>query len=202
MDEVVEEYTFYMLHHIDNNPDGIYDDAVLQYYIGSTTRSYKRVRHHISRCNNPNDDVYNLKLYQHIRSTGGFDEWECSILEKLYLTKKEAHIHERMLIELYKSELNTVLPSRSESEYTRTYNAAHKEERNEKGRSYYASHKEERKAYKIAYNAATKEERSEYSRTYYVAHKKERSEYARAYNASHKEDRRAKYAAKKASVTK
>lgn len=167
MDEVVKEYTFYMLHHIDNNPDGIYDDSLLQYYIGSTTRLYDRVRQHRSTYNNPDDLGYNLKLYKHIRSTGGFDEWECSILEKLYLTKKEAHIHERMLIELYSSELNMVLPSRSESErkesnkekliaYSIAYNTSHKEERNAKAQVYRLSHREEINEKQRAKRAAKK----------------------------------------------
>ena len=65
--------TFYKLHHA--------TDFAKECYVGSTNNYARRLRAHKTRCNNPRDEHYNLKVYKYIRSNDGFDNWEFTILE-------------------------------------------------------------------------------------------------------------------------
>lgn len=65
--------TFYKLHHSAN--------FAKECYVGSTANYAQRLREHKSRCNNPQNDNYNLKVYKYIRGNDGFDNWEFTILE-------------------------------------------------------------------------------------------------------------------------
>lgn len=140
------EYAFYLIHPANTDKIQVYDETIRECYIGSTRCPNKRFRCHRSMCNNPDRFGYNLKVYQHIRANGGFDEWQISILETHTITTSEAKIHERWLIELYESALNTCLPSRTFSEYE----TSHKKQKKAINRSYYLSHREEYKSTRAA----------------------------------------------------
>lgn len=152
MSEVVEEYTFYLIHPANTDKIQVYDETIRECYIGSTKNPGDRFRKHRSACTNPASDKYNLKVYQHIRANGGFEAWQISVLETHTITKSEAKIHERWLIELYESALNIRIPSRTFSEYE----SSHKEQKKAINRSYYLSHKEQKAAYDKVYRAAKK----------------------------------------------
>jgi hypothetical protein len=62
------------------------DDMV---YIGSTEDIIRRLKSHISRCNNSNSPKYNLKVYKYIRENGGFDEWDMLIIDEIEVPLKK-----------------------------------------------------------------------------------------------------------------
>lgn len=161
------EFTFYLIHSAHTEKIQVYDETIRECYIGSTRRPDQRFISHKYNCNNTASNRYNLPVYRHIRESGGFDNWQISILETHTITKADAKIHERWLIELYESALNTHIPSRTRTEYyaeTREYQL-------EKQRAYNASHKEEYNAYQRSYQASHREEINAKQRDRYYAKK-------------------------------
>jgi hypothetical protein len=118
MTEETYNYTFYMIHRKGRNIIDIYDEEDGEHYIGSTKYELKRrVSKHTTSYNSITHRSYNYPVYSHIRLTGGFEEWEFSVIEKhKYITKKDALIHERWLIELYGSQLNSQPPIKTQTE--------------------------------------------------------------------------------------
>ena len=98
------------------------DLEVKEFYVGSTTNFRNRKYQHKSDCNNEGRYHYNLKLYQFIRSNGGWDNWlivplfeytECE-------NKMQKLIMERKYYEELGATLNCQCPSRSKKEYHKT----------------------------------------------------------------------------------
>ena len=86
-------------------------------YIGSTTNFRGRKTNHKTRCNNDNDKSYNEMKYQIIRETG-FNNWDMIQIEPFpCYSKKELETRERYWIDLYKPNLNKMIPTRSQKEY-------------------------------------------------------------------------------------
>ena len=121
------EYTFYRIY--SKNP------AITECYIGSTEDFEVRKRRHKSDCNNINIPGYNYKVYQYIRSNGGFEEFEFEIIDTITFSETDRFIHERRLMELYGSTLNTIRAIRTEEEL--------KEYQKEYSKEYYENHKEQ-----------------------------------------------------------
>jgi hypothetical protein len=140
MTEETYNYTFYMIHRKGRNIIDIYDEEDGEHYIGSTRHFKTRIYEHLCSEQNVNGKNYNLKVYNHIRSTGGFDEWIISTIETHdNITKKEAHIHERWLIELYGSQLNTYKPARTKEDdalHSHQYYINNKEKLSKKNKQY------------------------------------------------------------------
>ena len=87
-------------------------------YIGSTTNFKCRKNGHKADCNNKNSKNYNYKVYQFIRDNGGWDEWQMIPIESFPCNNKiELQIRERYHIELLKSKLNQLIPTRTDKEY-------------------------------------------------------------------------------------
>ena len=150
-------YTFYMIHRKSRNIIDIYDEEDGEHYIGSTVNFRTRCTEHRSRCTNENDIRYDYKIYKHIRKNGGFNDWDITVLETHdNLTKKDARVHERWLIELYKSELNCLLPISTDAEKVAERAA------------YYQTYK----AHYAAHNAAYYQTHKAYYASYYQTHKK------------------------------
>ncbi len=82
-------------------------DKTDNFYIGSTNNFDNRCISHKSRCNNVNDPKHNLKIYEHIRSNGG---WDCfimySLFEMPYTTKDELYAAEQRYINFHLPGLN------------------------------------------------------------------------------------------------
>tara|TARA_R110002153_G_scaffold272468_1_gene441188 strand:- start:36 stop:530 length:495 start_codon:yes stop_codon:yes gene_type:complete len=120
------EYFIYKLY----NPDCNF------IYVGSTRDMTTRKSKHKSRCNNPNDAHYNLKVYKIIREHDGFENWYMVLLEVMpNVTKLEAELKE----DCYRMELNATMNSRRAScggitlqEYLKQYNIDNKELINQK----------------------------------------------------------------------
>lgn len=87
-------------------------------YIGSTTLFSDRKHGHKSACSNPNYTYYHLKVYEFIRSNGGFDNWSIIEIEAYNATdKRDLETRERYYIELLKPTLNNNVPTRTRKEY-------------------------------------------------------------------------------------
>ena len=125
--KTINDYTFYKIINVNCDVDLC--------YVGSTVDMKQRRRCHKSRCNNPNDTGYNLKVYKTIREHGGWDEFKMvriGYAEQLTLT--EAHvIEEKYRVELC-ADLNSFVCHLTEeqrkevsAEYNKVYNQVNKE---------------------------------------------------------------------------
>ena len=86
-------------------------------YIGSTTNFIQRKKTHKKACNNEKHKNYNIKLYQHIRQNGGWDNWVMIQIQPYSCnSKKELETQERYWIEQLKSKLNCIIPTRTQAE--------------------------------------------------------------------------------------
>ena len=92
------------------------------FYIGSTCSLRRRRNSHKSRCTNINDQYYNMEVYQHIRSVGG---WETVILEQLHsfacnnkqeLTSEEGRVYKEFVGKGYQLKNNNV-PGRTHKQH-------------------------------------------------------------------------------------
>lgn len=167
MDEEVCEYIIYKIQKIDD--DG--GDC----YVGSTKAFKKRMSKHQDNCNHVARKKHNIKLYQHIRSNGG---WECYAMTKLEtknITKREALILEQHYIDLLKPSMNTyslAYTGLTQKEYHKQRFIKNKEKILLKIKEYYTENKEE---------IALKQKQ------YYTENKKELALKSKQYNAKNKE---------------
>ncbi len=92
-------------------------DGVDEFYIGSSFDMEDRKRTHKTKCNNPNSNRYNLKVYQYIRANGGYDNWKYEILvEKEFENKRELENKEQECIKLLNPSLNSNNAYRTEED--------------------------------------------------------------------------------------
>ena len=88
------------------------DLNITDIYVGHTTNFIKRKQCHKHLCYNPNDNRYNLKVYQMIRENDGWDNWSMIEIEKYPCNdNNEACARERYYYELLNAELNTRCPT-------------------------------------------------------------------------------------------
>ena len=86
-------------------------------YVGSSKGVKQRMRRHKSNCNKIDGVNYNIKVYQFIRSHGGWDAWKYHIIEEFDVyDKAELKIRENYWCRELKSTLNTfrVIPTKEE----------------------------------------------------------------------------------------
>jgi predicted GIY-YIG superfamily endonuclease len=77
-------------------------------YIGSTKDFEVRKKKHIWDCNTVFSPNYNSKLYTYIRSNGGITEFDFEIIDIIIFSgNSDRFLHEKKLIQLYGSTLNT-----------------------------------------------------------------------------------------------
>tara|TARA_R100000388_G_scaffold85033_1_gene64129 strand:- start:573 stop:1229 length:657 start_codon:yes stop_codon:yes gene_type:complete len=149
----------YIIRHKDKNIKGS--------YIGSTQNFETRLTQHISdskRCKRP--------LYQHIRASGGFDNWEmtplCYVMK--YRNDNEFRLLERFYCNLYKTTYNINTPSRTIKEWRKDNKEkvkihyhnwrnkpCNRETVKKKAREYNAKHKEKIKQTTLKYYKKNKE---------------------------------------------
>lgn len=87
-------------------------------YVGSTTNFRMRKNHHKNSCNNEKNKKYNKNVYQFIRDNGNWIEWQMIPIEVFPCNdKKELEVRERHHIELLKSKLNKIIPTRTKKEW-------------------------------------------------------------------------------------
>jgi hypothetical protein len=149
-------------------------------YVGSTTNFRNRKYQHKNNCNNENREKYNFQLYQYIRDNGNWNEWEMIPIEVYPCNdKKELEVRERYHIELLKSKLNQVIPTRTGKEWYED----NKKIIAEKAKKYYEANKETLLEYKKEYRNNNKEVLNEKQKDYYEANK----EIIKKYQESNKE---------------
>lgn len=155
------EYTFYRIHC--KNPE------ITECYIGSTKDLNDRKKNHKSTCNSEYKVNYNIKVYQFIRSNGGFDEFEFEIIDKIICCETDRLLYERRFIEMYGATLNVKTPILTDEERIENrhkYKAEHTEEIKEKGRKYYIENqeiiKEKSRQYREEHRAELREKKHKY----------------------------------------
>ena len=87
------------------------------FYIGSTKDFHKRKIDHKNNCKNPKLRVYTYKIYQHIRTNGGWGSWCMDIIEEC-----EDRDREIELIKEMKPSLNTFTYDFDGKEWWKKYN--------------------------------------------------------------------------------
>ena len=168
-------------------------------YIGSTTNFRSRKNKHKSDCNNENSKSYNLFVYQFIRDNGGWDEWQMIPIE-IYPcnSNNELGIRERYHIELLKSKLNKVIPTRTDkewvndnkekkSEYSKRYYDNNREKIAERDKKHYEANKEIILEKKKEYYEVNKQIKLEKAKNYYENNKEKKIKYQRQYNNANRE---------------
>ena len=85
------------------------DSSITDFYIGSTRDFTRRKSQHKHCCHNENTVASKYKIYQIIRSNGGWTNWQMEPIDKqTFNSKLDARIYERKLTEQYNSSLNTI----------------------------------------------------------------------------------------------
>ena len=97
------------------------DLNVKELYVGSTTDFPKRKSQHKNNCNNENGKEFNKKLYEMIRTKGGWDNWVMLEIEKYpCIDSNEARTRERYWLETLNAQLNMIKPITTKEEAKRT----------------------------------------------------------------------------------
>ena len=152
------------------------DPSISDIYVGSTLNHYRRKNQHKQRCNNPNDKMHNLRVYDFIRNNEGFDNWDLIILEEYSAENKNDLLRrERFWIDKLKPFLNSKTSIRlqyTKSEYLKDYYVDNKEKILDYHKDYYV-HNKEKKAAKC--------------KEYYVHNKEKILDYHKEYNENNKE---------------
>ncbi len=98
------------------------DLNVTDCYVGHTTNFVKRKYAHKNTCNKESDKAYNYKVYQMIRTNGGWDNWSMIQIEPYPCnSSQDATARERYYYELLKPSMNMQTPGRSKSETNKEY---------------------------------------------------------------------------------
>ena len=153
-------------------------------YVGSTTNFRNRKCVHKNSCNNKKSKDYYYPVYQFIRENGGWDEWKMIPIEVFPCNdKKELEVRERYHIELLKSKLNIIIPSRTHKERYEN----NKEIITEYKKQHYNNNKELILEKQKDYYNNNKELILEKIKKYYEDNKKEKLEYQKQYRKDNKE---------------
>ena len=87
------------------------DPTIKDVYVGHTTNFVQRKHHHKQSCINPNSPNYKYKLYETIRTTGGWTNWSMEIINFFNCRDHyEARIKEQEYFVLLNATLNSIEP--------------------------------------------------------------------------------------------
>jgi hypothetical protein len=157
-------------------------------YVGSTTNFTRRKSKHKNNCNMPKSKDYNFKIYQTIRDTEGWENWEMIQIEEYPCANgNEARARERYWYEQLNANLNMRYPTRGRKEYYETnkehiteykkqYAEINKDKISEKGKKYYSENKEHITEYKKQYAQKNKDKLTEYKKKWYESNKAKMAE--------------------------
>jgi len=99
------------------------DTDIKDEYIGSTTNIRQRRCKHKSACNNSNDKSHNFRVYQFIRSHGGWPNWRVdSVEEVVFENKHELKRREGVVIQARGATLNVQVAGRTPRESLKASN--------------------------------------------------------------------------------
>ena len=117
-------------------------------YIGSSISLRNRRSKHKSDCSNVNSKSYNLPVYQYVRNSGGWTNWELQTIERVeFEFKFELVARERHHMETLHATLNNRVPGRGQVEYGAVYYAKNVD----KIKAYRAENVDKIKAQKAGY---------------------------------------------------
>lgn len=131
------------------------DLNITECYVGHTTNFIQRKNKHKYSCNTETHNTYNYKIYQTIRTNGGWDNWSMIEIEKYPCNDiNEATARERHWYEQLNSKLNSLCPRRTKQDYYETnkeqilekqkeYRETNKEQIYKKNKEYYETNKEQ-----------------------------------------------------------
>jgi hypothetical protein len=175
------------------------DESITECYVGHTINFQQRIRQHSSICSNVDSDKHHLKVYDFIRSNGGWNNWnmieiETCNCENVY----EARAIERCWIESLGGELNCIIPNRDKpeyyqehiehiTEYKHNWYEKNKERIAIKSKQYYIDNKERRSEIMKKYYESNKEHLKQQSKEHYELNKEHCLEQQKKYNKAHKE---------------
>jgi len=113
-------------------------------YVGSTAHFTSRKANHKIACNIETHPRYNYKIYQIIRSNGGWANWSMILIDIIPCTNgEEARKKERELYEQLNATMNNNKPNRTQQEYK----IENKEIISDKMKEYYQKNKEKKREY-------------------------------------------------------
>ena len=93
------------------------DPNIKSLYVGSTTNFSKRKNQHKFDCNKVTSNNYIYKIYQFIRSNGGWDNWEMVMIEQYKCESKlELLMRERYWLDELHADLNSYTPIQTKEE--------------------------------------------------------------------------------------
>jgi hypothetical protein len=156
-------------------------------YVGHTTNFTQRKYTHKHSCTNPESRSYNFRVYQFIRDTGGWENWNMVEIERVCcIDETDAVKYERIYMEKLNSTLNSqgITSIHINNEYTNKneYQQKYYEETQEKVKEYREANKEKSKEYR----EANRDKLREYKKQYTEANKNKIREYQKQYYESHK----------------
>jgi hypothetical protein len=127
------------------------DTDIKDVYIGHTSNLKRRQYEHKCNCTNDKSKKYNLKVYEKIRSNGGWANWSIIEVEK-YSCKNtnQASERERHFYDLLNASLNSYRPIITKDEnkqYIKKYRDEHKDKMKEYLKDYRERNKEKIKQY-------------------------------------------------------
>lgn len=120
------------------------DPNVIDSYIGHTTNFKIRETKHKGVCNNGTVNGYDCFVYQFLRKSGGWDNWNMIIIHSQNCKSKgEAMVIERGYIESLGASLHRNLPSKTIEEYNATVaiSQKYKEKAKERAKKNYEKNK-------------------------------------------------------------
>jgi hypothetical protein len=160
------------------------DLNICDVYVGSTTDFIRRKGQHKQCCNSEKSKKYNRKVYQTIRTNGGWDNFTMVEIEKYpCIDSNEARTRERHYYELLNASLNMFYPIRSGKEYYED----NKEKILDQCKHYREANKEHIKDYQKKYTEYNKEKNREQRQQYRISNKEQLNEKAKQYRENNRE---------------
>jgi hypothetical protein len=118
------------------------EEDPLNIYIGHTTDFSNRKSDHKRFCNKTDTNKYNYKIYQYIRSNGGWDNFNMLEIEKYPCTDgNEARAREEQVRVELGARLNSIKAYRT-TEQKKDYNKNYYENNKDYHKNYYENNKE------------------------------------------------------------
>lgn len=154
------------------------DTSIADSYIGGTFLYENRKRQHRQASQNQNDAAYGRKLYVRMRETGGFENWEFTVLgEYDGIDRTELKAKERMFIQELRPSLNQKLPELlpvgkyDRTQWKREYQQMHSAELSEKQKVYRKENSEKISVVRKAYREKNKQRLHEENKKYHELNK-------------------------------
>lgn len=150
------------------------DLSITDCYVGHTTDFINRKYSHKANALNTNNKDSNMRVYQNIRSNGGWTNWSMIEVEKYPCRDaNEARARERHWYEQINPALNFVVPNRSKAEWQND----NREEIAKKHHEYHIKHRDIIISRVKKYSEEHKEELIEYRKKYREEHKQDANDY-------------------------